>query len=186
MTSQPRSGMFQAFAKYQNPRDRAATLSQNLINIRSQSLQESLSDFENTEHTLETVKSIEGVDFINDSRATNANAVWYALESMYQPTTWITCMNSSDLITEDLKEVILKKVKIIVVQAAYNSYFYEFLKNLGKDVYVVANMEDAVRTAFYASSSYESVLFSPGVVSQGAYKTYRERGASFKEAVAQL
>jgi UDP-N-acetylmuramoylalanine--D-glutamate ligase len=186
MAQLTRTGMFQALSKFQTARDRATTLSQNLIRIRSASLQESLSDFENSAHKLEFVKNIEGVDFINDSRATNTNAVWYALESMAQPVTWITNMNDVEAIAGDLKQLIQEKVKIVVIQGVYNSALEDYFKKMNKDVYMVMNLEDAVRTAFYASSSEETILFSPGVVSAGMYRTYRERGEKFKEAVAQL
>jgi UDP-N-acetylmuramoylalanine--D-glutamate ligase len=187
MAQQTRTGMFQALSNFQIARDRAATLSQqNLIRLRNESLQELLSDFENTEHKLEYVKNIEGVDFVNDSRATNANAVWFALESMHQPVIWITNMNSIELIAEDLQQLIQERVKIVVIQGVYNTALEDFFKRMNKDVYSVMDMEDAVRTAFYAGSSEETVLFSPGVVSGGAYRTYRERGEKFKEAVAQL
>ena len=186
MTAQTRTGMFQALSNFQMARDRAATLSQNLIQLRSESLQELLSDFENTEHKLEFVKTIEGVTFINDSRATNPNAVWFAMESMPEPITWITHINSVELITEDLKQIIQEKVKVIVLQGVYNTSVEDFFKKMNKEVYMVGDMEDAVRTAFYASSSDETILFSPGVVSSGMYRTYRERGEKFKEAVAQL
>ena len=186
MATQTRTGMFQALSNFQITRDRAATLSQNLIRLRSESLQETLSDFENSEHKLEYVKTIEGVDFINDSRATNANAVWFAMENMPQPITWITNMNSIDLISEDLKQIIQEKVTIIIIQGVYNTTLEDFFKKMNKDVYMVMDLEDAVRTAFYASSSDETILFSPGVVSTGMYRTYRERGEKFKEAVAQL
>ena len=186
MAQQTRTGMFQALSNFQMARDRAATLSQNLIRLRSESLQELLSDFENSEHKLEYVKTIEGVDFINDSRATNANAVWYAMENMPQPITWITNMNSVEQISESLEQIIREKVKIIVIQGVYNTALEDFFKKMNKDVYMVISLEDAVRTAFYASSSDETILFSPGVVSAGMYRTYRERGEKFKEAVAQL
>jgi UDP-N-acetylmuramoylalanine--D-glutamate ligase len=186
MAQLTRTGMFQALSKFQTTRDRATTLSQNLVRLRNESLQESLSDFENSAHKLEFVKNIEGVDFINDSRATNANAVWFALESMTQPVTWITNMNDVEIITEDLKQLIQEKVKIAVIQGVYSSTLEDFFKKMNKDVYIVMNLEDAVRTAFYASSSEETILFSPGVVSAGMFRTYRERGEKFKEAVAQL
>ena len=186
MATQSRTGMFQALSNFQFARDRAATLSQNLIRLRNESLQDLLSDFENTEHKLEFVKTIEGVDFVNDSRATNANAVWFALESMHQPVIWITNMNNIELITEDLQQLIRKKVKIVVIQGVYNTDLEDYFKKMHKDVYMVMNLEDAVRTAFYAGSTSETVLFSPGIVSGGMYRTYRERGERFKEAVAQL
>ena len=186
MAPQTRTGMFQALSNFKFARDRAATLSQNLISLRNNSLQDLLSDFENSEHKLELVKTIEGVDFVNDSRATNANAVWFALESTHQPIIWITNMSSVDLITDDLKKLILEKVKIIVIQGVYSSALEDFFKRMNKDVYAVIDLEDAVRTAFYAGSAEETVLFSPGVASSGKHRTYRERGEKFKEAVAQL
>jgi UDP-N-acetylmuramoylalanine--D-glutamate ligase len=186
MAQQTRTGMFQALSNFQAPRDRAATLSQNLIRLRNESLQELLSDFENSEHKLEVVKTIEGVHFINDSRATNANAVWFALQNMTRPVIWIANMNDVETITEDLKQLIREKVKIVVIQGVYNTALEDFFKKMNKDVYTVIDLEDAVRTAFYAGSSDETVLFSPGVVSGGVYRTYRERGEKFKEAVAQL
>jgi UDP-N-acetylmuramoylalanine--D-glutamate ligase len=186
MASQTRTGTFQALSNFQNARDRAATLSHNLIRLRNENLQELLSDFENSEHKLELVKTIDGVDFINDSRATNANAVWFAMQNMTRPVVWITNMNDVDLITEDLKQLIAEKVKIIVIQGVYNTAVEDYFVKMNKDVYSLIGLEDAVRTAFYAGSSDEAVLFSPGVVSSGAYSTYRERGERFKEAVAQL
>jgi len=186
MAQQTRTWMFQALSNFQMARDRAATLSQNLIRLRSESLVETLSDFENSEHKLEFVKTIEGVDFINDSRATNANAVWFAMENLPRSIIWITNMNNVELINEDLRQIIQEKVKIIVIQGVYNTALEDFFKKMNKDVYTVMSLEDAVRTAFYAGSSDETVLFSPGVVSAGMYRTYRERGEKFKEAVAQL
>jgi len=186
MATQTRVGMFQALSNFQIARDRAATLSQNLINLRNESLQEMLSDFANSEHKLEFVKTIDGVDFINDSRATNPNAVWFAMESMNQPIVWITNMSSLELVTDDLKQLIHEKVKIVVMQGVYNTLLEDFFKKMNKDVYSVVDLEEAVRTAFYASLAGETVLFSPGVVSAGMYRTYRERGEMFKNAVAQL
>jgi UDP-N-acetylmuramoylalanine--D-glutamate ligase len=186
MAQQTRTGMFQALSNFKMARDRAATLSQNLIKLRNESLQETLSDFENSEHKLEFVKTIEGVVFINDSRATNPNAVWFALENMNQPVIWITNMNNVELINEDLRQIIQEKVKIVVIQGVYNTTMEDYFKKMNKDVYMVMSLEDAVRTGFYAGSSDETVLFSPGVVSAGMYRTYRQRGEKFKEAVAQL
>ena len=186
MATQTRPGMFQALSNFQIVRDRAATISENLINLRNESLQELLSDFENTEHKLEYVKTIEGVDFVNDSRATNTNAVWFAMETMNQPIIWITNMNRTELITEDLNQLIQEKVKIVVIQGVYNTVMENFFRSMNKEVYSVMDMEDAVRTAFYAGDNEGTVLFAPGVVSTGKYRTYRERGEKFKDAVAQL
>lgn len=164
----------------------AASLSEKLINIRNRNLSESLSDFEGAKHKLQYLKSIEGVDFVNDSRSTNINSVWFALESMYKPIAWIMNIDDIDLITEDLLESINKKVSRIIIQGVYNSEILDFFTGLGKEVFFTMNLEDAVRTAYYSCKQGDVVLFSPGTTSNGIYRTYRERGDKFIEAVAQL
>lgn len=177
---------YNAFPLTDNRTDMASALAGKLINARNESLNESLSDFEGSANNLELVKTINGIDFINDSRSTNANAVWFALESMSKPATWIMSMNDVHDIDDALVEIIAEKVKQIIILGVYNSDIFEFLANMNKQVDFSMDMEDAVRTAFYASEPGDVVLFAPGTVSFGVYKTYRERGDKFKDAVAQL
>lgn len=157
-----------------------------LIEARNKSIQNILSDFEGSEHKLEYVKTINGIDFVNDSRSINSNAVWYALESMTKPTTWIMNINNQEDLTEALLDSIYNKVNSIVIQGVYNSKILDFFSGLNKKVYFSMNLEDAVRTAFYSSEPGDVILFSPGISSVGIYPTYRERGNKFKDAVAQL
>lgn len=177
---------FYIFDKESENLTMAASLSKRLINIRDQNLKESLSDFEGNEHRMERVKKINDILFINDSRATSTNAVWFALESMNNPTTWIMNISNIDVIDERLLESINEKVKTVVIQGVYNSEIIDFFTGLGKNVSFAMNLEDAVRAAFYSSEPGDTVLFSPGVASMGMYRTYRERGTRFKEAIAQL
>ena len=96
-------------------------LANRLINVRSKGLQTILSDFDGSEHKLEFVKNIKGIDFINDSRSSNPNAVWYALETMTKPVTWITNIEKVENITDSLITSINNKVKKIVVQGVYKN-----------------------------------------------------------------
>jgi len=185
MANQQQS-FFNMFDKKNKVGDMAATLAEKLIQARNEGLKEAMSDFENMEHKLEFVKTIEGIDFINDSRSTNINSVWFALESMTKSTTWIMNIAQLESITDDLLDIINEKVKTIVIQGVYNSAIYDFFNGLHKKVIFSMSLEDAVRSAFYSSSAGEVILFSPGTVSAGAYRTYRERGEKFKDAVAQL
>lgn len=163
-----------------------ASLSKKLINIRNHNLSESLSDFEGIKHKLQYIKSIEGIDFVNDSRSTNINSVWFSLESMQKPIAWIMNIDNIDLITEDLLDAINNKVSKIIIQGVYNSEILDFFTGLGKEVFFTMNLEDAVRTAYYSCKPGDVVLFSPGTTSNGIYRTYRERGDKFIDAVAQL
>ena len=161
-------------------------LANRLINVRSKGLQTILSDFDGSEHKLEFVKNIKGIDFINDSRSSNPNAVWYALETMTKPVTWITNIEKVENITDSLITSINNKVKKIVVQGVYKNEIVDFFSNINIESFFIMNLEDAVRTAFYASEDGDVVLFSPGSHCAGTYESYRERGYKFKDAVAQL
>ncbi len=178
-----------SFTLFEQERETAnpmvATLSSHLINLRKRNIAESLSDFEGSAHKLEYVKTINSVDFINDSSSNNINAVWYALQSMSKPTVWINSIDKVEAINDDIIAQIQSKVKAVVMQGSYNMDVYEKFSSLGIPVYVEMNIQDAVSQAFYACDRNYAVLFSPGV--KGSVQiTYRERGDKFKEAVAQL
>lgn len=180
----PKSNMYQYDKETSS--SMAAGLNKNLVNIRNQNLKKVLAEFEGGGHKLEYVKSIKDVDFIDDSCSTTANAVWYALESMHRPVTWIMNISDLDVITESLLECIEEKVKKIVIQGVYNSEIIDFFTGLGKEVFFAMNLEDAVRSAFYACDQGDVILFSPGAPSDGFYPTYKERGDKFQDAIAQL
>lgn len=160
--------------------------SETLINARNQALNKIFMNFEGDHHKLEHVKTIRGIDFIDDAQSHNSNAVWYALESMYKPTTWIMNMSQIEMITEHLLDTIDRKVEKIVIQGVYNSEIVDFFTGLGKKVIFAMNLEDAVRSAFYACEKGEVILFSPGSPVDGVYSSFDERGNKFKSAVSQL
>ncbi len=175
--------LFEREREYANPM--VAAITSNLVNIRKKNIAASLSDFEGSAHKLEHVKSLNNIDFIDDSSSVNPTAVWFALQSMTKPTVWITNIASVERITDDLIESVQEKVKAIVMQGVYNTEVYERFASLGLPVFVEMNLEDAVRQAFYACDGGYAVLFSPGV-NGTAQETYRERGDKFQDAVAQL
>lgn len=177
---------YNVFPTTDNRSSMAAAVAGRLIHARNESLNESMSDFEGSANNLELVKTIEGIDFINDSRSTNANAVWFALESMTKPTTWIMSIDKRENLTEDLIDIVNEKVKHIIIVDVYNTEVYDLVSGMDKMVDVCDNLEDAVRTAYYASAAGDAILFAPGTTSFGMYHTYRERGEKFKDAVAQL
>ena len=178
-----------SFSLFEREREKdnpmVATLASRLVNIRKKNIAASLSDFEGSSHKLERVKTINTIDFIDDSRSTNVNSVWYALQSMTKPTVWITSIDNVEKISEDLVEQVRQHVRAIVLQNVYNTDVYNFLSSLDIPVYVEMNCEDAVRQAFYACDKNYAVLFSPGV-NGTPQMTYRERGDKFHEAVGQL
>ncbi len=177
---------YNIFPSTDNHTSMAAALAGKLLKARNESLNESMSDFEGSANHLEKVKSIEGIEFINDSRSTSVNAAWFALESMSKPTTWIMSINDREAISDELIEIIKEKVHHVIVLGVFNPEISELMEDLGKTVDFSANLEEAVRAAFYASAFGDAVLFAPGTTSFGMYRTYRERGEKFKEAVAQL
>lgn len=176
-------GLFEQERERNNPM--VATLSNRLVELRKKNLAVSLSGFEGSSHKLEHFKTLNGVDFIDDARSTNINAVWFALQSMKKPTVWITNIDSVDNLTDELQRTIGEKVQAIVIQGVYNTDVYEYFASLDKPVYVEMNLEDAVSQAYYACEKGYVVLYSPGVNS-GTQQTYQEKGKKFQNAVGQL
>ena len=175
--------LFEQAKETYNPR--VGTLSDQLIKLRQRNIAESLSDFEGSAHKLEHVKSFSGVDFIDDARSTNANAVWYSLQSMTKPTVWITNIDSPDLLTDDILRETRQKVKEVVLQGVYNIDVFQKIAEMGVPVMMTMSMEDAVNHAFYTCQRGDVVLYAPGIHGNSQI-TYRERGNRFKASVAQL
>ena len=175
--------LFEQAKETSNPR--VGTLSEQLIRLRQKNIAESLSDFEGSAHKLEHVKSFAGVDFIDDARSTNANSVWYSLQSMTKPTVWITNIDSPDILSDDILNEAKKKVKEVVLQGVYNIDVYQKIAELGLPVMMTMSMEDAVNHAFYSCQRGDTVLYAPGIHGNSQI-TYRDRGDRFKASVAQL
>ncbi|MFY9154312.1 MAG: UDP-N-acetylmuramoyl-L-alanine--D-glutamate ligase [Prolixibacteraceae bacterium] len=164
----------------------AAGISGMAVNIRNEKIRESLSDFKGVEHRLERFLKVHGIDFINDSKATNINSTWYALESMSQPTVWIVGGIDKGNDYSQLLELVKSKVKAIVCLGKDNSKIIEAFKSVGIDMVETQSMEDAVRSAYYLAKKGDSVLLSPACASFDLFENYEDRGHQFKQAVRDL
>jgi UDP-N-acetylmuramoylalanine--D-glutamate ligase len=164
----------------------AAAVIGQVLNIRKETIRESLMDFQNVEHRLEKVATIGGVEFINDSKATNVNSTWYALESMEKETIWIAGGVDKGNDYALLKEMVKEKVRIIVCMGLDNRKIHEAF---AADVDMIVNTssaKEAVHVAHKLAKPGEVVLLSPACASFDLFKNYEDRGRQFKNAVREL
>lgn len=164
----------------------AAGISGMAVNIRNEKIRESMADFKGVEHRLERFLKVHGIEFINDSKATNINSTWYALESMTQPTVWIVGGIDKGNDYSELYDLVKSKVKAIVCLGTDNSKILEAFKNLGIDMVETQSMDDAVRSAYYLAKNGDTVLLSPACASFDLFENYEDRGHQFKQAVREL
>ena len=164
----------------------AAGISGMAVNIRNETIRESMADFKGVEHRLERFLKVHGIEFINDSKATNINSTWYALESMSQPTVWIVGGIDKGNDYTQLTELVKKKVKAIVCLGTDNSKIMEAFKQVGIDMVETQSMEDAVRSAYFLAKNGDTVLLSPACASFDLFENYEDRGYQFKNAVKEL
>jgi UDP-N-acetylmuramoylalanine--D-glutamate ligase len=164
----------------------AAGISGMVVNIRSEKIRESLADFKGVEHRLERFLKVHGIEFINDSKATNINSTWYALESMTQKTVWIVGGIDKGNDYSELYDLVKAKVKAIVCLGIDNSKIMEAFKNLGINMIETQSMEEAVRSAYYLAKKGETVLLSPACASFDLFENYEDRGHQFKQSVREL
>ncbi len=164
----------------------AACLAASVIGIRKEKIREAVENFEALEHRMEPVMHIRGVEFINDSKATNINSTWYALESMTKPVVLILGGvdkgNDYTLLTDLVKE----KVKAIVCLGKDNTKIHQAFGNVVPVMVNTENMQDAVRACFHLSGKGDVVLLSPACASFDLFMNYEDRGRQFKEAVKEL
>lgn len=161
----------------------AASIAGKLLNISNESIRHSLMTFQAVEHRLETFAEIDGVKYINDSKATNVNATYYALESMKQPTVWIVGGKDKGNDYSEIEELVKKKVKAIICMGLDNAKIIDFFKDK-KDIIVdTASIEDAVKTAKSIAEKGDAVLLSPCCASFDLFNSYEHRGKLFKEEV---
>ena len=163
----------------------ASGIAARIMEVRKDVIRECLTDFQNIEHRLEHVNTVYGMNFINDSKATNVNSTWYALESMSTPTVWIAGGvdkgNNYDLI----KDMVKKKVKTIVCIGKDNSKLIEAFGDMAT-IIEVDNMRDAVYNAYKSGEKGDAILLSPSCASFDLFEDYEDRGRQFKEAVRNL
>ncbi|HOU98891.1 MAG TPA: UDP-N-acetylmuramoyl-L-alanine--D-glutamate ligase [Bacteroidales bacterium] len=164
----------------------AAGIATFISNIRKEAIRESLSDFEAVEHRLEKVLKIRGIDFINDSKATNVNSTWYALETVKKPIIWIVGGVDKGNDYSQLEELVKEKVKAIVCLGVDNSKIIRAFEHLNIPIYDTKSMEEAVRTSYKNGVPGDVVLLSPACASFDLFQNYEDRGRKFKNAVRDL
>ena len=164
----------------------AAGLSGSIVNLRKEGIRECLSDFQGVEHRLERFLRVHNIEFINDSKATNINSVWYALESMQSPVIWIVGGIDKGNDYSELYDLVKQKVKAIVCLGKDNSKIIAAFDGMVKEIVDTRSMEEAVRSSYFLAEKGDAVLLSPACASFDLFKNYEDRGRQFKEAVRNL
>ncbi|UUV22065.1 UDP-N-acetylmuramoyl-L-alanine--D-glutamate ligase [Paenimyroides aestuarii] len=164
----------------------AATLVAQMMRVRKQTIRESLSNFQNAEHRLEKVAKINKVQYINDSKATNVNATYFALESMTAPTVWIVGGVDKGNDYDELMTFVNEKVKAIICLGIDNSKIIDAFSPIVDVIYEAASMNEAVRLAANVSEEGDTVLLSPACASFDLFTSYEDRGTQFKNEVKKL
>ncbi|MBM3437969.1 MAG: UDP-N-acetylmuramoyl-L-alanine--D-glutamate ligase [Bacteroidetes bacterium] len=164
----------------------AASVAASLMDVRKDSIRESFTNFQNAEHRLEFVQKVGGIDYINDSKATNVNSAWYALESMDRPVIWIAGGVDKGNNYADLKNLVKSKVKMIICLGLDNIKIHQAFQ---ADVDLIINTssaKEAVHVASKMADQGDVVLLSPACASFDLFDSYEDRGRQFKEAVRHL
>ena len=164
----------------------AAAITGKVMNITNEIIRESLRTFKGVEHRLEKVLSIRDVLYINDSKATNVNSTWYALESMERPVIWIAGGTDKGNDYEPLMELAETKVKALICLGVDNSKLHRYFDGKIATIIDVESMQEAVTEAYELASPGDVVLLSPANASFDRFKNYEDRGAQFKGEVKQL
>jgi UDP-N-acetylmuramoylalanine--D-glutamate ligase len=164
----------------------AATLSSLVVNIKKDSIRESLRNFQNVEHRLEPVLKVRGILFVNDSKATNINSTWYALDSMDAPTIWIVGGTDKGNDYSLLTDLVRQKVKAIVCLGVDNAKIRKVFDPIVETIVETRSAGDAVQAAYHLGNKGDTVLLSPACASFDLFQNYEDRGRQFKEAVRTL
>ena len=164
----------------------AATAVAQLMRIRKETIRESLSNFQGVEHRLEKVLKIQNVQYINDSKATNTNATFFALDSMNTPTVWIVGGVDKGNDYDELMSLVREKVKAIVCLGVDNKKIMDAFGNVVDVMVETASMQEAVKVAQKLAEKGDTVLLSPACASFDLFENYEDRGKQFKNAVQNL
>jgi len=164
----------------------AAAIAAKVADVKKDVIRESLSDFQNVEHRLELVGKVHGIEFINDSKATNVNSTWYALESMTSPVIWIVGGVDKGNDYSSLKDLVAEKVKAIVCLGADNKKIIKAFSKIVPTIVETISAADAVKQSYHLGKKGDVVLLSPACASFDLFENYEERGQKFKQAVRSL
>ena len=172
----------------------AATIAANVVGIKKEVIRESLMTFQGVEHRLQYVATVRGVRYINDSKATNVNSCWYALESMTTPTVLILGGKDKGNDYSEIDELVKEKCHTLIFMGLHNEKLREHfeplsnspLKGEGFQIIDTDNLHDAVQAAYHAAKEGDTVLLSPCCASFDLFKSYEDRGEQFMKAVREL
>lgn len=164
----------------------AAGIAGRILELRKEIIRESLSDFQNVEHRMEFVTSVCGVNYINDSKATNINSVWYALESLDTPVVWIAGGIDKGNDYAMLEDLVKSKVTALICLGIDNTKLKQAFEGKVPQLLEAKNMREAVVLAYKCANKGDSVVLSPACASFDLFENYEERGRMFKEAVRGL
>ena len=164
----------------------AAGLSASLLDIRKEKIRAALEDFEAVEHRLEYVGTVDGVRYVNDSKATNVNSTWYALESMTTPTVLILGGKVKGNDYTEIEELVSQKVKAIVCMGKDNAKLLDFFTGKVPEIADTHSIEEAVAECARIAGEGDTVLLSPCCASFDLFTSYEDRGRRFKSQVLKL
>ena len=164
----------------------AAAVAANILNIRKDVIRDCLSDFRNAEHRLEHFATVHGVDYVNDSKATNVNSTWYALESFHRPVILILGGVDKGNDYSLIKDLVCEKVKAIVCLGKDNKKIHKAFKDCVKTIVDVSSADEAVMAASGLAAKGDVILLSPACASFDLFDNYEDRGRQFKRAVKAL
>lgn len=164
----------------------ASGIAAKLADISDESLRKSLSDFQGVEHRLEKVAKVKGVEFVNDSKATNVNSCWYALQSMKTKVVLILGGKDKGNDYTEIESLVKSKVRALVYLGADNAKLHTFFDGMVEKIADTSSMADAVEQAYQLAEPGDTVLLSPCCASFDLFKSYEDRGVQFKDCVRKL
>ena len=164
----------------------AASIAAQVLNIKNEVIREALKQFAGVEHRLQYVATVKGVRFINDSKATNVNSCWYALEAMTTPTVLILGGKDKGNDYSEIDELVKQKCHTLVFMGLHNEKLREHFGSFGLNIIDTDNLHDAVQGAYHAANEGDTVLLSPCCASFDLFTSYEDRGKQFMDAVRKL
>lgn len=164
----------------------AAGLTGSVLNIRKETIRESLMDFKGVEHRLEKFIKVHGIEFVNDSKATNVNSTWYALESMTAPVIWIAGGVDKGNDYNEIMNLVKQKVKALICLGTDNSKLHNSFDGVVPEIVDAKSMKEAVQSAYRLGTNGDVVLLSPACASFDLFENYEDRGRQFKNYVKEL
>lgn len=164
----------------------AAGITATILDVKKENIRQSLLDFKGVEHRLEYVATVRNVQYINDSKATNVNSCWYALQSMKTPVVLILGGTDKGNDYSEIEPLVKEKVRALIFMGVDNQPLHACFDGKVKDITDVASMEEAVAAAYRVAQSGDTVLLSPCCASFDLFRNYEDRGRQFKECVRNL